>query len=285
MLTILPEFEKNYHSKIAIGKKFIANKNIAILGLARNLQHTLYDNLISISSISKYAKNVHYFIYENDSSDNTVAILEKCKQSINNFNYQSESLNLKSFHHLTLESKLELKSIERTENLAKHRNVCLSYVKDNLQDSDFVIVIDLDFEKFSLDGVLNSFGWLAEDFTDAMVGTSLELKHLFSNEHKNLWNYDCWAYRGTWWEDLQKYSKSYGYDPMLWFGFWQLPVGSQPVHVNSAFGGIGIYKTQQYISVKYEGYDCEHVCLHKNLKLQYPNFKLSINPSQLMLFI
>lgn len=285
MITILPEFEQLYFDKIELGKNFIKDKKIIILGLVRNLENSLYDNVVSISMISKYCSNISFFLYENDSIDNTVNILKKCKLEIQNFNYLSDTLNLKFFNHQTLEPKLDLKSIERTLNLAKHRNVCLSYVRDNSDKFDFVIVMDMDFEKFSLDGILNSFGWFSENYADTLVGTSLQFKNLFSSEQKNLWNYDCWAYRGSWWEDLQKYSNNYGYDPMLWFGFWQLPIGSKPIQVNSAFGGIGIYKTQHYINVEYEGYDCEHVCLHKNLKNKYPDYKLCINPSQLMLFI
>lgn len=285
MITILPEFEKMYQDKISLGKEFLANKQIIIVGLVRNLENILYDNIYSISNIKEYCPKTHFFLYENDSSDKTASILKQCKKNITNFEFKSDTLDLKSFSHETLESLLELKSTERTANLAKHRNICLSYVKDHFPQSDFTIVMDMDFEKFSLDGLLNSFGWFSENYADAFVGTSFELKNLFNTNYKNLWNYDCWAYRGSWWEDLQKYNNSYGYDPMLWFGFWQLPIGSQPVQVNSAFGGIGIYKTQQYINVKYEGYDCEHVCLHKNLYDKYPDFKLCINPSQLMLFI
>lgn len=283
MITILPEFEKLYFDKIRLGKDFIQDKKIIIVGLVRNLEHILYGNITSLTLLQRYCSNINFFLYENDSTDHTIDILKKCKKEIKNFEYISDKLNLKYFSHQTIESRLDLKSIERTQNLAKHRNACLSYIKDNYSQSDFTIVMDMDFEKFSLDGILNSFGWFSENFADALVGSSLEFKNLFSNTNKNLWNYDCWAYRGSWWDDLQKYSNSYGYDPMLWFGFWQLPIGSQPIQVNSAFGGIGIYKTQHYISVEYEGYDCEHVCLHKNLKNKYANYKLCINPSQLML--
>lgn len=284
MFTILPEFEKEYFNKINLGKVFIQNKQIIILGLVRNLSHVLYENISSITNLCFYSPRIHFFLYENDSTDSTVSVLKKCKKDFPNFKYKSDSLNLKSFDHTTIVSKLELKSTERTQNLAKHRNTCLSYVKNNFSQSDFTIVMDMDFAKFSLDGLLNSFGWLSENHADGLVGNSFEIKNLFDNNTQNLWNYDCWAYRGSWWDDLQKYSRNYEYDPMLWFGFWQPPIGSEPIPVNSAFGGIGIYKTQHYTSVEYDGYDCEHVCFHKNLKKKHPNYKLCINPSQMMLF-
>lgn len=284
MITILPEFEQLYFDKIRLGKNFIQDKQLIIVGLVRNLEHILYENITTLATLKRYCPDINFFLYENDSTDNTVRILKKCKKEIDNFEYVSDKLNLEFFNHQTIKDKKNLKSVERTENLAKHRNSCISYVKDNFSQSDFIIVMDMDFEKFSMDGILNSFGWFSENFADALAGISLELKNLFSQTNQHLWNYDCWAYRGSWWEDLQKYSSHYGYDPMLWFGFWQPPIGSQPIQVNSAFGGIGIYKTEHYISVQYEGYDCEHVCFHKNLQNKYPNYKLCINPSQLMLF-
>ena len=284
MFTILPEFETKYFYTIDLGKKFIQNKEIIIVGLVRNLGHILYENVASIVNLNLYCPKLHFFLYENDSTDDTVSILQKCKKDFPNFAYQTDSLNLKSFDHKNIDSTKDLKSLERTQNLAKHRNICLNYVKEYFPNSDFTIVMDMDFQKFSMDGLLNSFGWLYNNYADALVGNSFEFKKIFSSNSQNLWNYDCWAYRGSWWEDLQKYTNHYEYDPMFWFGVWQPPVGSEPIQVNSAFGGIGIYKTKQYITVKYDGYDCEHVCLHKNLKYKYPDYKLCINPSQMMLF-
>lgn len=281
MFNILPEFADQYHKYVELGKDFIFDKNIVITGLTRNSSDYLYDNIKSINNIGLYCKNISYFIYENDSSDDTVAVLEKIKEEIPSFNYQSENLQLEFFTHKNSQS---LKSTTRTKNLARHRNICLNYIKTHYFNSDYVIVMDTDFNQFSLDGIINSFGWLYDNVADALVGNSFELKHTVSTHHKNLWNYDCWAYRGTWWQDLQKYVDAYGFDPMMWFGFWHPPIGSQPVKVNSAFGGIGIYKTTDYTSVEYEGYDCEHVCLHKNLYTLNPDYRLCLNPSQIMFF-
>ena len=282
MFTILPEFEKQYKKYIHLGQQYIRDQNISILALVRNVGNVLYDNISAIDTIRSDCKNLSYFIYENDSTDNTVSALKQLEVDISNFKYQSEKLQLKHFSH-QLENKLELKSEERTQNLAKHRNVCLDYAKENFSDSDFIIVMDMDFQEFNLNGIFNSFGWFSEDYTDAMVGNSFEDRPIFLHStNNNLWNYDCWAYRGSWWEDLQKYSKAYQYDPMMWFGFWQPPIGSPPIKINSAFGGIGIYKTSFLYQVSYEGYDCEHVCLHKNLYSTQSNFRLHLNPSQIM---
>lgn len=282
MFTLLPEFADQYYEHVELGKNFAASQNISIVGLVRNLETSLKDNINYINQLAYFFKNVNYFIYENDSVDSTVSILENLSHEIPNFYYKSESLGLKSFTH---KEPKNLKSQERTTNLANHRNICLNYVNKNFINNDFVIVMDMDFYQFSIDGIMNSFGWLSKNCADALMGNSFEYKYtIVSPQNQILWNYDCWAYRGSWWDDLQKYSDAYKFDPMMWFGFWQPPIGSQPIRVNSAFGGIGIYKNTDYISAKYEGYDCEHVCFHKNLYNKNPNYRLCINPSQIMIF-
>lgn len=282
MFTILPEFKDQYYEYTSLGKNFAAKQNISIVGLVRNLEDKLINNISYINQLNPLFKKINYFIYENDSTDLTPTILETLSKNIANFHYKSESLSLKSFTHSEPET---LKSTERTTNLANHRNYCIDHIKNNFPDTNFIIVMDMDFNQFSLDGILNSFGWLSMNFADALVGNSFELKYTaVSPRAKTLWNYDCWAYRGSWWNDLQQYSDAYQYDPMVWFGFWQPPIGSQPIKVNSAFGGIGIYRYNDIINNRYEGYDCEHVCLHKNLHQKHKNYRLCINPSQIMIF-
>jgi hypothetical protein len=173
---------------------------------------------------------------------------------------------------------------ERTNALAEYRNRLKDYVKQHLADYDFIIVSDMDFVDFSDLGCYNSFGWLARhpDTIDAVAGNSFEYKNVTLANQKSLWNYDSWAFRYTWWNQLPVLD-SMTYNGMLWFGFFIMPVGSPIIPVNSAFGGMTIYKTNQFIQATYDGYDCEHVCFHYSLKQNIPSFQLVLNPSQIML--
>jgi hypothetical protein len=147
--------------------------------------------------------------------------------------------------------------------------------------------MDMDFIDISNTGFFNSFGWLKEyPNIDAMSGNSFEIKDIFNTSELTLWNYDSWAFRGSWWDDLQgkKLTEHYNnYNRMLWFGLWILPVGSRPISVNSAFGGMCIYKTKHYTSGQYASYDCEHVTFHYDISNKNPGFALCLNPSQVML--
>lgn len=269
---VTPEFKDDYISKINIGFEYLKESKIGILGLCRNVSNKIENLAIFIENIQKFT-DVKTFLYENDSEDNTVAKLSKIKNRISNFNYESKQLNNKAFG--------QTKEKERTSRLAYYRNQCINYAKDNFADTDYIIVIDTDFLEISIEGLLHTFGCLKIDKKiSAMCGISYQYKNVFGN--LTPWNYDSWAFRGTWWEDQHKYLL--GYDNMLWYGLWCPPLGSPPLPINSGFGASCIYKTKQYLQCNYEGYDCEHVCFHKNLKDTFSeNFQLFVNPSQIIL--
>jgi hypothetical protein len=279
LLPIKNIYSNLYNEKISNGKQFIKDKNITILSLVRDCDHVLSRNIETICSfLSNYCLSYKILFLENDSSDNTKQILHDTKN--NNIEIFSFNFNREKFG--------SIKSYERIKALAEYRN----FLKEKVLsiNSDYVIVLDFDFQDISINGLLNSFGWIKDNsIIKAIAGNSFEYK-LFSNNdrNKNLWNYDSWAYRGSWWQDLQlcKPTIANNIDPMLWFGFWILPRGSQPVSVNSAFGGCCIYDSKYYIDsdIKYTPDDCEHVTLHYNLYKKYNDFKLYLNPSQVMLF-
>jgi hypothetical protein len=276
LFVIYPEFQDAYLHVCDIGEKYIADKKIVITGICRNVGHCLEKNIAELDSFAKYGPKINYFVYENDSTDDTKNILSKLGSN-DRFKFISQDLSLPQFG--------SLKSLERTSNLAKHRNQCLEYIKQHHNNTDFVIVVDLDFNKISINGLLHSFGIFSQNypFIDAIAGNSFQIKKHESDGQQNIWNYDCWAYRGNWWNDLYQYPEHNMFDPMLWFGLWHPLIGSLPAKVNSAFGGCCIYKTQKYILGKYEGYDCEHVCFHKYLSKNH-GLNLFLNPAQIMLF-
>ena len=276
LFQIIPEFEGIYTKHCVIGEDFLKDKILNVTGLARNVGDKLEKNILAINNLSEKCKQINYFIYENDSSDNTVSILEKLKNNLPSFNYLSENLNLQKFG--------SVKDKNRTLALAKHRNTCLKFIQKNHSDADFTLVSDLDFEVISLFGMLNSFGFFCRyDSIDAIAGNSFQIQASSQKpNNKRLWNYDSWAFRGTWWDDLQNYTNYFkSSDPMLWFGYWHPPIGSSPIQVNSAFGGLCIYRNSKFLQGVYSGEDCEHVCFHKTLR-ESCGFSLFLNPSQIM---
>jgi hypothetical protein len=277
LFNVIKEFEEDFKNQINVGKEIIKNCDIGILSLTRNNGDKIYNNLLNIFDLP--SKSKQFFIYENDSEDNTVDEIVRFKKNngkiLKKFEYESEKLFRK--HYGSVKEK------ERTIRLAEYRNKCLSYAKENFSYTDYTIVIDLDFIKFYPEGLYSSFYWLDLLDADGMSGFSFTLNKTQIKEHTIFvpWNYDSWAYRENWWSDLQDYPY-FPFDPMMWFGRKILPIGSPPYKVNSAFGGMAIYKTEKYMMGQYNGGDCEHVLFHKDL-WNKTKFDLFVNPSQIML--
>jgi hypothetical protein len=160
-------------------------------------------------------------------------------------------------------------------------------VREHAADADYVVAIDWDqWGGWSHAGVMSGIGWLAEK-PDAygMASVSLnEFTTLGMGEDrqpkigKGWTHYDAWALRGVGqadchWDD---YTAGQG----GWKHQWLPPVGSPPVLVASAFGGLCIYRTSAFLQGTYAGEtDCEHVPFHRSIA-QATGQRLFLNPSQ-----
>lgn len=273
---ILPEFKKEHEDKIELGKKYLDNKKIVIVGLTKNQETTLTSCLDQLSELHQFCKTLSCFIYENNSNDSTHSILTDYRDSKNNytnFHFYSEKLDIK-------EDSLP-RSVDRCRIMSYGRNLCKNFVQTYYSYYDYVIVADTNFKQNNMDGILNSFGWLAThyDNIDAIGG----FKFSRDTHTKELINADDWSYRFGHWEDVTKrfiMSNSFDYNPMLWFTKWIPLIGAAPIKVNSVFGGLCIYKTQKYLTGQYEDYDCDHVTFHKSIDFTNTPFNIYANPSQ-----
>ena len=260
------EFTELYQNQLESGKNFATDKKIAVFSLARNVKQEFN---YSLRQIRLLLENFHHdskvYIYENDSIDNTPALIKQkiSEPGYENFNLYSEQIKT-SYMPL---SKSEI----RTTNMANARNKCYNLSNAIKGDFDYYIVIDLDFLDISINGILNSFGWLASNENiSAICGNSYINFPSKSQDHYR--NYDSFAFRLNSWE----------YYEMMWFPYFDLPIGSYPISVFSGFGGAAIYKAC-YALNNYSGESCEHVMLHKNLKILHNEFRLYYNPSQIMI--
>lgn len=265
-MNIYPEFTSQYNEYVSHGSAYLHNKKICITGLIKNGEHFLEDKLLFFNLFKTYCQSLDIVIYENDSIDNTANILRSWSSDDIDFHIISEKLN--ATHRGSPH-----KDTERTMAMAYYRSKCQEYIRTNI-NVDYIIVIDLDYKNISLDGLLNSFGWIAmRPQINMMAGFSYQ-------QHNNglLTNYDSWAYRGNWWNDYQA-DRNFAYSFINWRPF----VGSSPFEVNSAFGGSCIYKSNVYLLGQYEGHDCEHVTFHRSIYNSLTDgYNLYANPSQIM---
>ena len=252
-------YEDMYHRKVEEGRKVAHESQLAVVGLARNCDKNLRNTLELLSELSQEFFSVGGFVYENDSEDTTKEVLKKYKPQW--MTVKNETLNRP---HLPTEFQGP-----RTEALAEYRNACVDWVKEKAEHTDFVVVIDLDPDGgFSVEGVLNSIGWLAASKSLGGLGSySLIRRTIDGTEH--FAHYDSFAARLNWWRDRRKETG------LTWFSTLLPPAGSPPFIMNSCFGGLGVYKTQAFVEGTYSGEDCEHVLFHKTLAARGWTFGLN----------
>lgn len=271
----LQQFGPLFQARCEDGAARLRTSKVAIVGLARNCAVRLAENLGRLEHITSAAREWCLHIESNDCTDATLEVLHGfCKDRPQ-----------ATFHYQVLGRRQYGPEFAgpRTMALAEYRHNCQRWVKSCAADADYVIVIDWDqWGGWSTQGVLNGLGWLVElQGAYGMASVSLmQMPVIASDKEGNVqqradWlHYDAWALRlNSSWDD---YTNGCG----GWKHHWLPPVGSPPVRVCSAFGGLAIYRTDAYLAGTYDGVkDCEHVPFHESIA-KATGQQLYLNPSQ-----
>ena len=251
---------------------------VAFVGLARNCAKHLSDNLSRLQVLGESVAEWCLHVETNDNTDDTDQVLADFCRKHARATFTSQRLGRKQY-------STEFAG-RRTRALAEYRHACQRWVQDNAADADYVVVIDFDsWGGWSHAGLLNGIGWLVElPGAYGMASVSVMEHPAYATNDAGdtkrimAWlHYDAWALRGlgqarTYWDD---YTAGVG----SWKHQWLPPVGTQPVLVSSAFGGLCIYRTEAYLAGTYDGADCEHVTFHQSIA-KATGQHLYLNPSQ-----
>jgi len=253
----------------SIKEKFTDNNNtekfksVVILGMARNIEGYLPTIMEKMENILTLFEKGSIIIYENDSSDKTLEILQNWKKAriINEKNVQGE----------------------RTHRLEHGRNILLEEaLKEN---SEYIIILDMDDKNMNItnEAILTSLNNENEDW--AVMGANQE------GTYYDLWalrTFDNWMPGDIW---------HCGIDTNMSNSMWRnISKNENLIEVKSCFGGLGIYKTKYLNGCKYDGkttpkfncsYDtsgvstekCEHVSLHECIRNN--GGKIFINPKMI----
>lgn len=251
-----PEFLESYQEKVNLGKSICTNSKIAVVALARQCEKQLQNSIDLINSLVN--NDLRWFVYENDSTDNTKEILS---------NNKSDKFEI-SLNNL-YKGYLTGSSLSRTLALAEYRNICWDWVNKNCSNFDYVIVLDVDADEgFSVDGIYNSIYWLNHINSSGGMGSySMLIDHL------KVSHYDSFAVRLNDWLDSKEQNIN-----ISWFRYFNPKVGSDPISFYSCFGGLAVYKTQAFLSSRYDGsIGSEHIGFHKTMKEK--GWDMYLNPS------
>jgi len=251
-------------------RKELSTSNILIVGLTRNCAKSLESEVQKINSAFVEAASIRWFVIESDSNDGTVNTLNKlCIDA--------------SFEFISL-GNLQTKYPKRTDRIAECRNRYLEELKTNSKynDIDYVVVADLDGVNSGLTAEAVSSCWhLDEDWDACFANQSEAYYDIWALRHK-IWSpNDCWEnYKFL--LDNGK-SKFEARNASVYSRMIKIKSNMKPIEVDSAFGGLGIYKKSILLESKYVGLNakkeefCEHVSFHSILREK--GFKLFIVPS------
>jgi GNAT superfamily N-acetyltransferase len=258
------DYVDSYSEHVEFGRVEARRQKLAIVSICRNAMPHLRNTLALVDELAGLWRDCALYVYENDSTDETATVLDDfaIRQWV-------------TVEHDTLGGE-DTRGFQpdRTIRLAKCRTRCQEWVRRDAADANYVMVLDADpHGGFSVDGVLNSLGWfcemLGESFHRREAGAMASYSLYVRKEERGIGiaGYDAYAARLNHWEDDRQ---------MQWFHMFMPPVGSVPIPMNSAFGGLCLYRREAYLAGVYEGGDCEHVLHHK--AMQKAGYQLFMNP-------
>lgn len=269
----------NYDVKVEEGYMRMREIRIVFTGLCINIESNVPSLIRRMEYLGQFFKDYRLVIFENDSSDNTRALLQQ-------WTLQNPKIHLVPCEE---EPNCRLKhlpavqtgtfSASRMEKMAKFRNRTLKYTYQHFYDFDCICVLDLDIRgPISMNGLANSFGYY--DLWDTISAFGLNGISLTMGQPVY---YDLIAYKSP---TIDINQNKLDIIPVL-VKTNRHEVGSTPVNVTSGFAGLALYKMDiiragiNYIP-KDGKYICEHIIFNNNIR--DAGFKnIYMNPSMILL--
>jgi hypothetical protein len=254
-----PERREWYEACVARGRAEMAGRRAVLCGLARDLTSILPATIVRMERLGRLFRDYRVVVYENDSADGTCAGLLAWSRANPRVTILSERKGDPV--------NLPVRCLERARRMAYYRNIYRERVAQSCADFDVAIVVDMDLQcGWSYDGVSHTFGCPDWDFVGS-YGVQKRHRWLASE----ITQYDAWAFRPH---------GSYAPLSTQEVNFTRWRRGDPLLPVFSCFGGLGIYRMEAMLRCRYDGGDCEHVALHRNMR-EAGFDRLFLNPNQL----
>ncbi len=210
-------------------------EKVLICGVCRNVEKAVPNTRQSVSHLGSRFSDYRVIIYENNSTDATKNLMRAWAKDDPHLIFLSEQLSNKE-----LSRQLEMKILNRTEKIARARNIVLDIaMKRDFDDFKYVIWADLDFLE----------PWDVDAIAETILHPEQQWDAVFANGA-----YDLFALRSPdfpigfelvgdlYWGNLDRMRNAFQIDPK---DPWK--------RVYSAFGGIGIYKREAIRGCRYSG--------------------------------
>lgn len=243
---------------------------VALVGVTRNGARFLPSSLECMRRATGMFGRVHGLLVESDSTDHTLSVLRDLAQHWPALRFRTEG---------SLRERLP----QRTARIAHCRNVYLDELAHNplYAGVSHVIVADLDRVCRDLDTEALASCWAATEPWDVCTANQGD------------YYYDIWALRHPLWCPGDAWQEQKALLPLLGKrAADEVALFSRMVHidpkrswieVDSAFGGLAVYRREALLSGRYVGLDeagrevCEHVTMHAQLRAR--GHRIFINPA------
>jgi glycosyltransferase involved in cell wall biosynthesis len=253
-------------------RKPIAEAKILLAGPVRNASGQIEDDFRKLLSSLDQFEEVFCLVVESDSDDDTVLRLEKFSKEFENFSFISVG-------------NLSKKLSKRTDRIAYCRNLIIDAVATDLKYSniDFIAMADMD----GMNGLITREKiiqcWDLDEPWDVVTANQLgEYYDIWALSHP-YWNpIDCWEQKRQLEAILDEKAAQH-----ISVGCKQAAIDprADPIEVDSAFGGLGIYRREAFLAGRYAGTDdlaggidvADHTPYHRELRQK--GFRIFINPA------
>lgn len=233
-------------------------QHVIIVGIAKDVEKSLDADYTRIQNVfSNLSEKVSWFIVESNSIDNSVAKLNATKNSYENFDFKS--LGTMRGHH------------PRFVHMAESRNEYLSEIRTSIKykSADYVAIVDLNNlnNELSVEAVRSCFQ--RSDWDVCTANQNGPYYDIWALRH-DLWSpNDCWQ--------AHHFLRNNGVRPekalyaAVQSRMLRIPPGADWIKVDSAFGGLALYKRWTldegfYSATTQTGQSvCEHLSLHESI--------------------
>lgn len=253
-----------------VEKEFDAGQlgSVAIVGIVRNIEKSLKKDYERLTKAFSRFEHIDFFVVESGSTDKSNKALEQLSNEKDNFKYECLAID---------------HEIIRTSNMATARNAYLAYLREDSRLSQYQYVVVADFNKLNnkLDKNAVDSCWSNSAWDVVTANQSGRYYDIWALRHP-IWSpNDCW-------ESLTFYKKYLKFpERALTYSLRarsiRIPKDAEWIEVDSAFGGLAIYKSElldsaaNYRGVSFEGKAvCEHVSF--NNELRESGARIYLNP-------
>lgn len=262
-------------AKVAIanqgrGLKPLEQSFVLIVGIARNCERTLERDLERLAAAFAAARQLAFLVVESDSSDGTVRLLQRLALQQSRFAYQALGVLA---DHLP----------QRTARIAYCRNRYLQALshEPGYRDVDLVVVADLDGVNTLISPSAVQSCWCHADWDVCTANQKGPYYDIWALRHP-LWSpNDCW--KQVSFLSAQGLGQFRTLVTAVYGRMIRVSPSASWIEVDSAFGGLALYRRACLDRVSYEGIDatgsevCEHVALHQQIRAA--GGRILINPA------